>query len=201
MGDDSGRAYGEGITAAPRTVRGTTGEPMNLRTPRLIVRPFVPEDLAEFRKLLEIPEVPGWQMQRANAEGFLGWHIANYARMDVVHGVVCLGIFHEQTGRILGAVGAGEHDDLHEPEVFFNLLPSERGHGYATEAAGAVTRWALDRYPIEYLIGTAEVGNVPSQRVLERCGYELVDERELLVHIVNKRYRFRYYRHYAPPPR
>lgn len=169
---------------------------MLLQTKRLTVRGFVPADLPEFRKLLEIPEVPGWQMQRDRAEAFLNWHIGNYSKMDIVHGAVCLGIFHQETGGVLGAVGAGEHDALHEPEIFYNLLPSARGCGYATEAAMEVTGWALDNYPIEYLIGTAEVSNGASQRVLERCGYQYIDERELLVHIENKSYRFKYYRRY-----
>ena len=171
---------------------------MVLHTNRLTVRPFVQADLPEFKKLLEIPEVPGWQMQRSRAEAFFNWYLDNYSKMDIVHGVVCLGIFQQEGGQVLGAVGAGEHDDLHEPEIFYNLLPAARGHGYATEAAMAVTEWAFENYPIAYLIGTAEVSNVPSQRVLERCGYQFIEERSLLVHVENKRYFFRYYRHYKP---
>jgi cell division transport system permease protein len=97
-------------------------------------------------------------------------------------------------GIVLGAIGAGEHDDLHETEIFYNLLPGARGKGYTTEAAKAVTGWALASYPIPYLIGTVEVGNLASQKVLEKCGYQLIDERTLLVHISNEIHHYRYYR-------
>ena len=171
---------------------------MVLQTERLTIRPFAKSDLNGFKQLLEMPEVPGWQMQRARAEEFLNWHIQNYARMDIIHGVVCFGIFHSESGHIVGSVGAGEHDDLHEPEIFYNLLPSARGNGYAAEAATAVTEWVFDNYDVDHLIGTAEVSNVPSQRVLERCGYQFGGEQNLLVHILNTRCTFRCYRHANP---
>ena len=62
----------------------------------------------------------------------------------------------------------------------------------------AVTEWVLGNYEIGHLIGTAGVDNVASQKVLERCGYRFIDERELLVHIENKRHTFKYYRKYSP---
>lgn len=169
---------------------------MVLETDRLIIRPFVKNDLAEFEKLLDIPEVGGWQIQKGNPEGFLDWQISNYSKMDIVNGIVCFGIFDKKSGHVIGAVGAGEHDDLHEPEIFYNLLPDARGKGFAVEAARAVTEWALSNYKIQYLIGTAEVGNIASQKVLEHCGYEYINEQTLLVHIERKRRTFKYYRRY-----
>lgn len=167
---------------------------MLLRTRRLDIRPFTKADLSEFRRLLEIPEVPGWQMQRESAEAFLEWHIGNYAKMDIVHGIVCLGIFLRETGELVGAVGAGEHDDLRKPEIFYSLLAEARGNGYATEAALAVTECVLATYEIDYLIGTVGMDNLASQKVLERCGYRFLEERDLLVHISDERHRFRVYR-------
>lgn len=58
---------------------------MRIGADRLVVRPFATEDLDEFRKLLDIPDVPGWQ-------------ISSYAKMDVVHGVVCFGVFDRTSG-------------------------------------------------------------------------------------------------------
>lgn len=169
---------------------------MQIMTDRLIIRSFEEADLPQFEELLDIPEVPGWQMQKSRSEDFLRWQISNYKAMDIINGAVCFGCFERETGNILGAVGAGEHDDLHETEVFYQLLPEARGKGYAVEAAKAVTKWALDNYDIPYIIGTAVVDNIPSQKVLEKCGYELVDIKTLLVHITNQKYIFKYYRCY-----
>ena len=167
-----------------------------LETERLLLRPFTVSDLGAFVSLLEIPEVPGWQMQRDRAGDFLRWQIQNYDAMDIIHGTVCLGIFDKETGVLLGAVGAGEHDDLHETEIFYSLLPQARGKGYAREAASAATQWALDTYAIPYVIGTADADNLPSQRVLEACGFEFWQERDLTVHILGERQRFRCYRRF-----
>jgi RimJ/RimL family protein N-acetyltransferase len=169
---------------------------MKIITGRLCIRTFEESDLVEFEKLLNIPEVPGWQMQKENSAGFLRWHISNYEAMDIIHGIVCFGIFDKEKSNVLGAVGAGEHDDLHETEIFYNLLPEARGNGYATEAAKAITAWAFANFEIPYIIGTASVGNIPSQKVLENCGYKFVDVRKLRVHIAKKNDIYKYYRYY-----
>lgn len=66
---------------------------MRIETDRLIIRPFVAQDLDPFRRLLDIPEAPGWQKEKDRAAGFLNWHISNYRAMDIVHGIVCFGVF------------------------------------------------------------------------------------------------------------
>lgn len=170
---------------------------MQLITERLIIRPFNENDLPQFEKLLDIQEVPGWVMQKNRSKDFLQWHISNYEKMDVVNGIVCFGIFDKITGRVLGAVGAGEHDDLHETEIFYNLVADARGKGFATEATAAVIAWVFDNYQLPYIIGTTGLNNYSSQKVLERCGFKKIDKLTLLVHIENKKYDFFYYRHYC----
>ncbi len=167
---------------------------MSIKTKRLEIRKFVKEDLKDFKKLLDIPEVPGWQMQRERAEDFLQWHIGKYKKMDVISDVVCFGLFEKESGEIIGAAGLGEHDDLHETEIFYHLLPDKRGSGYATEAAKAITLWGLTEYDLSYIVGTADEKNIASRVVLEKCGYELVDNRNLLVHITGEKHEFFYYR-------
>lgn len=161
-----------------------------------MIRTFEDFDLGEFEKLLDIPEVPGWQMQKGNSKAFLRWHISNYMKMNIKNGIVCFGIFDKKTGHILGAIGAGEHDDLHEPEIFYNLLPAVRGKGYATEATKSTTEWAISTFNIPYIIGTTSLENIKSQKVLENCGYRYIETKTLLVHITNKTDKYKYYRYY-----
>jgi RimJ/RimL family protein N-acetyltransferase len=167
-----------------------------LETSRLAIRPFTLDDLLQFKKLLDNPGVPGWQKQIPHAENFLHWHLSKYDKLNIITDIVCFGIFNRLNGIALGAVGAGEHDDLHEPEIFYNILPDFQGNGYATEAAKAVTKWAIENFDVPYLIGTADVDNIASQCVLEKCGYILVDTKELLVHALNEKGIFKYYRYY-----
>jgi RimJ/RimL family protein N-acetyltransferase len=57
-----------------------------------------------------------------------------------------------------------------EPEIAYEVLPQFRGHGYATEAARAVTEaaFATGRVRLWATVGT---WNAPSLRVLEKNGF------------------------------
>ena len=164
---------------------------MRVLTERLIIRNLCKADYPEFERTLN-------DVQKScfgSGKGFLNWLISQYSAMDITNGLLSFGIFERQTGKFIGTIGVGEHDDLHEPEIFYHLLPECRGYGFAAEAAKEVTKWALENYPIEYLIGTVAIENVKSQHVLERCGYQLVGVRSLLIHVTNERRDFKYYRY------
>jgi RimJ/RimL family protein N-acetyltransferase len=57
-----------------------------------------------------------------------------------------------------------------EPEIAYEVLPEYRGHGYATEAAGAVMEAAFATGR-ERLWATVRSWNAPSFRVLEQNGF------------------------------
>lgn len=165
---------------------------MEITTERLIIRKLVSTDFPAFERTLN-------EVQRTclgNARAFFDWIVGQYTNMDIVNGLISFGLFDKESGEMYGTAGAGRHDDLHEPEIFYYLLPEHRGKGIVTEAVKAITKWALDNYKIPYLIGTVELNNLKSQRVLERCGYQYIDERTLLVHVEGKQYKFKYYRYY-----
>lgn len=167
-----------------------------IKTKRLIIRTFGENDFEQFKKLLDMPEYGGWQMQKPRAREFFNWQLSNYKRMDIVTGAICLGIFEKETGNIVGQVAAQEHDDLHEPEFGYGILPFARRNGYAKEAAKATLEWIEKSYDIPFIIGTVGIENIPSQKVLEYCGFQLIDERTLLTHIMDERHNFKYYRYY-----
>jgi RimJ/RimL family protein N-acetyltransferase len=164
---------------------------MKIETERLIIRNLLETDLPEYEKT-----VSDSMLSFMSSNEFLSWFISRYEKMDIQNEIVCLGIIEKMTGAFIGTVGAGKHDDLHEPEIFYTLLPECQGYGYATEAAKAITSWVFENYKIPYLIGTAEVSNIKSQKVLERCGYQFIENKTLLVHIEGNHYDFKYYRYY-----
>jgi len=143
---------------------------------------------------VNVPDNEGWKTQKENIQGFLDWHISKYDTMDVIHDIVCLGVFDKQSGEILGSAGIGKHDELHETEIFYGFTMEARGKGYATETAHAITSWAFETFDLPYIIGTAAVDNPASQRVLEKCGYTFINEQTLNVRILNTSCRFKYYR-------
>lgn len=165
---------------------------MEISTQRLIIRNLRDSDYPEFEMTLN-------EVQKTclgSGKAFLDWLISQYSAMDIFNGIISFGMFDKKSAKLVGTVGVGRHDDLHEPEIFYYLLPEYRGRGYAVEAALAVTQWTFENYDIPYLIATAAVDNIKSQHVLERCGYRYVDTRSLLVHVINERYDFKYYKYY-----
>lgn len=165
-----------------------------IETERLVVRTFDENDFEQFSRLLDL--YGGWQMQKPRAKEFFDWHLSNYKKMDIITGTICLGVFEKETGDILGQVAAQEHDDLNEPEFGYGILPRARGKGYAKEAAKGTLGWLEEKYDIPYIIGTVAIDNIPSQKVLEYCGFQLINEQNLLIHITNERHDFKYYRYY-----
>ncbi|KIY62529.1 acyl-CoA N-acyltransferase [Cylindrobasidium torrendii FP15055 ss-10] len=57
------------------------------------------------------------------------------------------------------------------PDVGFTLLPGWRGKGYATEAAKAVMKYALEEHNVQEVIGLCEPDNAASCKALARLGF------------------------------
>jgi RimJ/RimL family protein N-acetyltransferase len=57
-----------------------------------------------------------------------------------------------------------------QPELGWALIRAHWGHGYATEAAAAIRRWAHECRSIARLVSLISADNVRSQRVAERLG-------------------------------
>jgi ribosomal-protein-serine acetyltransferase len=75
-------------------------------------------------------------------------------------------------GQVVGTIG------LHTPratrsigEVGYWIRTDRTGHGYVTEAGGAVVRFGFDVLALTRLELRAGVDNLPSQRVAERLGF------------------------------
>ncbi|WP_090606995.1 GNAT family N-acetyltransferase [Mycobacterium lentiflavum] len=67
----------------------------------------------------------------------------------------------------VGAVGLRPLENL-GPEVFYSLLPTSWGNGYATEAAGGVIDYALGGLGIAAVYAEVDAGNTASAAVIER---------------------------------
>lgn len=51
-----------------------------------------------------------------------------------------------------------------------------RCHGYATEAAAAVMRWAAEQHGVKRFVASVRPDNLPSQRVVAKLGFRKVGE-------------------------
>lgn len=74
--------------------------------------------------------------------------------------------------RIVGSIGLFHADwEVRSVEIGYGVLGGERGKGYASEALGAVARWALTDGGIQRAWLTANTDNVASVRVAEKAGF------------------------------
>ena len=55
--------------------------------------------------------------------------------------------------------------------VAVRLSPTYQGKGYGTEALAAVTRFCFEKTELQRLWAQVDVRNLPSQKMLEKCGY------------------------------
>jgi RimJ/RimL family protein N-acetyltransferase len=75
-------------------------------------------------------------------------------------------------GKIVGSIGLFHADwEVRSAEIGYGVRASERAKGYATEALGAVARWALTEAGIQRAWLTASTDNLASVRVAEKAGF------------------------------
>ncbi|MFI8963669.1 GNAT family N-acetyltransferase [Streptomyces sp. NPDC053493] len=149
-------------------------EPITLTTGRLRLRPFTPDDVDAVHAACQDPDIQRWTTVpspygRADAELFVTRLVPEGWRQD---GEYAFAVEPLEGGPLVAAAG------LHARgpgvrEVGFWLVKEQRGHGYMTEAVGALAHWAFTGLGVHRLLWRAEVGNGPSRAVAERAGFTI----------------------------
>jgi RimJ/RimL family protein N-acetyltransferase len=159
--------------------------PAELRTERLLLRDWRDEDLEPFAALNADPDVMEHfrgLLTRAQSDAFAerirtrlhedGWGLW---AVEVVAG---------ERVPFIGFVGlARQTFQAHftpAMEVGWRLSRAAWGHGYAPEAARAVTAFAFDTVGLDELVSITAVHNAKSRRVMEKIGmtYDPADDFE-----------------------
>jgi RimJ/RimL family protein N-acetyltransferase len=166
---------------------------VELRTPRLRLRPYTPADFEMlFRQLILDPDVirfwhaygsPGLTDgdRRAMAEADLGsWIEEGMARGFPAWVIEAADPVLGPQGDFVGVIGVfpPENEWGPEPETGYMLASRHHGLGLATEALAAVIDDARERLAITVLVAIVDEPNAASIRVLEKCGF-VVDRRYL----------------------
>lgn len=144
-------------------------QPPRLRTARLVLREFRPEDVAPHYEMSKDPEVMRFLSPVTNPyDAFTA--LATHAGHWALRGYGGWIVERAQDGEPLGRVGLWHPEGWPGPEVGWKLGRAAWGHGYATEAAAAAIGWAWTALGMTELSSMIDPRNTASQRVARRLG-------------------------------
>ena len=143
--------------------------PTQITTERLLLRPFQSGDVddalayrddVEFARFL--PHIPQ-PFTRGDAETFVATNMSEPWDRSPTFAVV-LG------GRVIGTVNFEVDATTRTAMLGYAIGRAWWGRGIATEAAQAAMAWAIEAFHLVRVWASTDLGNVRSQRVLEKLG-------------------------------
>lgn len=150
-----------------------------LRTRRLLLRGWRPEDAAPMAAINRDPEVARWLNRPIDEPAIVAFYDLMSGHWDQ-HGFghwVAESLEPDMAGTFLGFVGVAYPSYLqpvaHRPELGWRLGRASWGRGLATEAALAARDDALRRLGLTDLISIIHPANQRSQRVARKLGMTL----------------------------
>ena len=157
-----------------------------LVTDRLAIRPFVLDDAAAFRRLLDEAFGQGSYGTEDTTRVLLEYNVLADKAHDALHQTPYgdRAIVLKSDGMLVGAVGfapclapfgrlrsfAGISHRTPEVGLFWALFPEHWGKGYATEAARAMVSYGFDELELARIVATTENDNLRSIAVMRRLG-------------------------------
>ena len=159
-----------------------------LETPRLTLRTLVPEDAADLRRWLGREEIytywgrPASKSERDPEQAFIDprpW-VKRKPSPDFKWGMVLklpqsptetALSGQEPLGHVIGDISVFDIENSRMGNVGYRLDPELWGRGYATEALQAAVEFIFTHTELDRLQATADVRNIASNRVLEKCGF------------------------------
>jgi len=145
-----------------------------IRTERLILRPFTLDDLEPFFRMGTEPQVIRYVgnvpiVDLAAAEAAM---LAGALRDYEVHGYGRFACVWKETGSVIGFSGLKYFEQLRETELGYRFFPEFWGMGLATEAGKASVEFAAESLNLKRLIGLVHPENVASANVLKKLGFK-----------------------------
>jgi ribosomal-protein-alanine N-acetyltransferase len=166
-----------------------------LETERLLIRPFVMEDLADAHRLFDV-ELQGAELGTDKMETvaeraqWLEWTVLNYVQLAKLDQPPYgdRAVILKSTGQLVGSCSfvpclnafeqlpyfssgdMSERPGRHSAEfgLFYAISPAYQRHGYASEAAQALVDYAFQHLRLKRVVATTNYGNVASIGVMDK---------------------------------
>ena len=144
------------------------GQKVELKTERLLLRPFGMEDVddvyeyardEEYGRFLSSPQ----PYTRKDAEIKVAKAVLTEWNTEAMLALV-------MDGKVLGAINLLNDPSARVAELGYSLARSKWGNGLAVEAAEAVMDWGFAKWSLAKVYATTDILHTRSQRVLEKLG-------------------------------
>jgi RimJ/RimL family protein N-acetyltransferase len=146
---------------------------VTLQTARLALRPLAPADTDAVFAMRSDPVVqrygshPAWTERRTAVD-----YIARDVAATAAGTAAQFAIERREDAAVVGTCTLYALDErCRRAEVGYVLLPSEWGHGYASEAVSALLDWGFDHLDLHRVEADIDPRNVQSAHLLERLGF------------------------------
>ncbi|MFH9609650.1 GNAT family N-acetyltransferase [Streptomyces sp. NPDC017448] len=148
-----------------------------LRTERLLLEPYVPEDEEDFVALFQDTDVSRWigdgPSTEAEDRALFGRVFTKVYARDLFDVWAV-----RRAGRLIGHAEIKRTDAVDGHEIVYALAPTAWGSGLGTELAQAVVAHGFGALGLSEIHATAAAENKASLTLLERIGFEHVRDIE-----------------------
>ncbi|MSU02516.1 GNAT family N-acetyltransferase [Tissierella sp. DSM 105185] len=153
----------------------------------IVLREFRLEDLDELYNLTLQPEItdylPDWKGTKEQRKKWLiDFHMkSNEKFLKAIPNIgeqwLNLGIILKETNEFIGWCCTGPKDELPLPnrEIAYAISKDYRSKGYTTQAAEGLVKYLFENTNVEVLNAIALTRNIPSNRVIQKCGFEYIN--------------------------
>lgn len=160
----------------------------------IYLQEFTMKDAESIYKISNQPEIekflPDW---KSTKEQRVNWIIndeipANKAFLEAVkttnnidNHMLKLGIFKEATNEFIGWCCTGIKEELPTPnrEIMYAISSEYQNNGYATKATKGLIDYLFKNTTLDVLNAIALINNVPSNKVIEKCGFTYMSEQTI----------------------
>lgn len=153
----------------------------SLETSRLMLRELLPSDAESMFRLDSNPKVHKYLGNKPVTDiSQIYDAIANIRRQYLENGIGRWAVILKETNEFIGWSGLKIQDNVNGHARYYDLgyrfLEEFWGKGYAVESAKAFIDFGFNEMRIPVLNAYADINNVDSRKILEKCGLKPVNE-------------------------
>lgn len=149
-------------------------EQPNLTTQRLLLRPFVPADAPGVQRLAGAQEIAATtaNIPHPYEDGMAeAWIASHQPALEQGHSVT-YAVTLRDGGALIGAIGLELSPANRRAELGYWIAVPEWGHGYCTEAAAEMLRYAFEDLGLHRVQARHVRSNPASGRVMQKIGMQ-----------------------------